>query len=710
MSSELYCGKDLRKYLYVVAVAAIFILIGSYWYTHYYLNGIGFDAIKGDDPSSNHRIMASNAPGSGTVGRTPPPVNAPWVQTAAAIVPRGGSFSRVARQLTPSVVNVSATRTPGIAPTTTIPGTAQQGEGLRFADPFSGKAMESVGSGVIVTKDGTILTNHHVVEKAREVYVTVFDLDGGTKRYHAEVVRTDVSRELALLTIVPDRPLQPAAFGNSERVQVGDPVIAIGSPFGLDQTVSQGIISSKRNAVTIEGIVHRGLLQTDAAINRGNSGGPLVNGKGWVVGINTAIYTPTGAFSGVGFAVPSNRVVEFLRETVRLPEVMAAAMVTDGAAPPITSKALITHEERGDCNQCHIMVKKPQPGINGAPPIPADAVAVHGNRGSNCAMCHAIVGSQPVNFMQGPLTNPGAGYSYIPGSAVGVGVAGMPVEVVGPYGMGLRVLDATLAQQVLSPYSEGVLVDQVVDGSLADQAGLLAGDVIFKLEGRWVKTPDSLRRRMSVHPSGGPVRLSIVRQGSRSNVSIMLSDQSQQTNTGVVSASPIAMVNTPGQTWARPNSQVPGQGWGGNGVQTPGGQTWANQGNQLQMVPNPGGNRLRMVPGNPVMTNPVGANPAATAPTEFEWLGMDLAPIDQALQAANSAVVGKQGALISEVDPGTAADLAGIKAGDVVRAIDNQPVLTAVALDKVIKATPPGGRNILLEIDRDNVRMFAVIQ
>ncbi|MFN3078182.1 MAG: S1C family serine protease, partial [Alphaproteobacteria bacterium] len=126
-----------------------------------------------------------------------------------------------------------------------------------------------------------------------------------------------------------------ATFGSSEGMLVGESVIAIGAPFGLSHSVSQGIISSKRNTITIEGQVHKELIQTDAAINQGNSGGPLVNRRGEVIGINTAIYTTTGAFSGIGFAIPAERVVEFLDDVMpRPPAVAAVPQAVDPAQQP----------------------------------------------------------------------------------------------------------------------------------------------------------------------------------------------------------------------------------------------------------------------------------------------------------------------------------------------------------------------------------------
>ena len=163
----------------------------------------------------------------------------------------------------------------------------------------------SVGSGVIVDKRGYIITNQHVIANATSVNVTLFGAENVV--YPAEIVLQEQEQDLAILKIVLNRGLPAAKLGNSEMIEVGDIVLTIGSPFGLEQTVTMGIISDDRRNLTIEGKLYEDLIQTDAAINKGNSGGPLININGEVIGINTAIYAPTGTFAGVGFAIPINK-------------------------------------------------------------------------------------------------------------------------------------------------------------------------------------------------------------------------------------------------------------------------------------------------------------------------------------------------------------------------------------------------------------------
>lgn len=198
-----------------------------------------------------------------------------------------------------------------------------------------------LGSGIIVDDRGYILTNYHVVAGATSIVVSVPGVKG--VQYVGQVVRTDVETDLALVKLLVDAEFPTAPLGNSNTIQVGDFVLAIGSPFGLEQTVTSGIISDTDRTLNIEGRTYIDLIQTDAFINRGNSGGPLVNISGEVIGINTAIYSPTEGFSGVGFAIPINHAREILRGVTEAPEaaqaraILAAQMAQLAAAGPEVS-------------------------------------------------------------------------------------------------------------------------------------------------------------------------------------------------------------------------------------------------------------------------------------------------------------------------------------------------------------------------------------
>ena len=186
---------------------------------------------------------------------------------------------------------------------------------LHIADPagtnFPGRSYQEIGSGVVINPDGFIITNYHVVVDAEEIKVTRFDNDHN-HFYDAQIVGLYPEIDLAILKVDSISPFPYAVFGDSDRMNVGDWILAIGSPFGLDQSVTTGIISAKRQSLFINGAEYKDLLQTDASINPGNSGGPLVNIDGDVIGINTAISDSPEITNDIGFAIPSNNVTQLL--------------------------------------------------------------------------------------------------------------------------------------------------------------------------------------------------------------------------------------------------------------------------------------------------------------------------------------------------------------------------------------------------------------
>src|SRR6201981_1432717 len=242
------------------------------------------------------------------------------------------TFSQIAKQLEPAVVNINTESTiknphkqrrgarPG--PDEDDNGGGGGGGGSPFDDFFDrffggqggpggggGDIKErSLGSGVVVDAKGYIITNRHVIEKADRIRVRLQDDPPGVQ-HDAKVVGSDQETDLAVIKIEATSGLPTAKMGNSDSMQVGDWVLAVGSPFGLSETVTAGIVSAKGRDI-VPDRQFQTFIQTDAAINPGNSGGPLVNMNGEVIGINTAILTDTNAYAGVGFALPSNTVVQ----------------------------------------------------------------------------------------------------------------------------------------------------------------------------------------------------------------------------------------------------------------------------------------------------------------------------------------------------------------------------------------------------------------
>lgn len=215
-----------------------------------------------------------------------------------------GTFADVAEKVSPAVVNISAVR---LIRRTVPDQVFMDPWAQEFFDQFYGQqqpdryiTQPSLGSGVIVDPAGYILTNNHVVAKAAEIVVKLQD----GQEYKAEIMGTDPRTDLAVIRVKGRKSWPAAELGDSDRLRVGDWVVAVGSPFGLEQTVTQGIISAKGRNIN-QG-PYDNFLQTDASINPGNSGGPLVDMSGKVVGINTAIFSNTGGSLGIGFAVPIN--------------------------------------------------------------------------------------------------------------------------------------------------------------------------------------------------------------------------------------------------------------------------------------------------------------------------------------------------------------------------------------------------------------------
>ncbi len=193
------------------------------------------------------------------------------------------SFADLAEKLTPSVVNISSF-------------SQSETENSEGNTPLS----ESLGSGFIIDGNGYIITNNHVVDKAESISVTLSD----NTKTEARVIGKDPKTDLALIKIETKRPLNAVKFGDSDKIRVGDWVLAIGNPFGLGSSVTAGIVSAKSR--DIESGPYDSFIQTDASINQGNSGGPMFNLQGEVIGISSAIFSTTGASQGVGFAIPAN--------------------------------------------------------------------------------------------------------------------------------------------------------------------------------------------------------------------------------------------------------------------------------------------------------------------------------------------------------------------------------------------------------------------
>jgi serine protease Do len=234
----------------------------------------------------------------------------------AKMVP--GSFADLAEKLMPSVVNIASTQT---IRTTSNPFPFEFPEGSPFEDMFKEfnqpreRKATGLGSGFIIDSKGIVVTNNHVIQGAEDIVVSV----NGSKEYKAKVIGKDPYMDLAVLQIESDEKFIPVSFGDSDKARVGDWVIAIGNPYGFGGTVTTGIISSRNRDIGLTR--YDDFIQTDASINRGNSGGPLFDLNGKVVGINTAIIAPGRSGSiGIGFAIPSNSASKVIEQLIEFGE------------------------------------------------------------------------------------------------------------------------------------------------------------------------------------------------------------------------------------------------------------------------------------------------------------------------------------------------------------------------------------------------------
>jgi len=271
---------------------------------------------------------------------------------------------------------------------------AQKKRQLEGGNPGNAIWYESVGSGFVVDQRGYVLTNLHVVDGAQNINISLWRSQ--QNEFSAHVVDADKSLDLALLKIESNERFQAAPMGNSDGLETGDWVICVGSPFGFKHSVSFGIVSDLHRKMVIDGTTYQDMIQTDAVINQGNSGGPLIDIDGQVVGVGTAIYAPQGTYVGLGFGIPINRVKHFVsRVTGALPAAFIRAALPQTAKEPINMNKKMpndaVHKEFSNCLECHTITQKSVVSLQAAmthPPIAA------------CDQCHILVKDKPV---KGPV-------------------------------------------------------------------------------------------------------------------------------------------------------------------------------------------------------------------------------------------------------------------------------------------------------------------
>jgi serine protease Do len=437
---------------------------------------------------------ASQAQSEKTPAATAPPfVGGDGARVVPAALPLGasGSFAQVVEAVGPAVVNIN-TFTRGGARTPVEEFFGDEIFRRFFGDvPEREQQQRSLGSGVIVDPSGITLTNAHVVERASDIEVVTSD----GKKHKAKVVGVDRRTDLAVLRLQGGGPYRAAALGDSDRMRVGDWVLAIGSPFGLQQTVTAGIISAKSRSLT--GGPFDDFLQTDAAINPGNSGGPLVNMSGEVVGINSAILSRSGGNVGIGFAIPVNMAKRIYTELVAKGKVTRGWLgVSIQPLTPELAKSFGLKEAKGVLIS-DVIAESPaeKAGVQAGDIITEfDGKKLDGPQDLQRAVAGAAPGkAMPMTLWRDKTTKtveirvgetPDENVALKPGGNRGKSLLGLDVRPITP----------DIARQLNLRNTEGVVVARVDDDSAAAEAGLQRGDVIREVNRQRVRSLQEFER------------------------------------------------------------------------------------------------------------------------------------------------------------------------------------------------------------------------
>ncbi|MBV8859867.1 MAG: DegQ family serine endoprotease [Acidobacteria bacterium] len=432
-----------------------------------------------------------------------------------------GSYADVLARVTPAVVTVRASRHTREAqqfPFMDDP-TLRELFGNRLPQQQPPRSEEHVerglGSGVIVSADGYILTNHHVVDGAEEIKV---DLNDG-RTLNAKVVGTDQPSDLAVLKIeATGLPVLP--LGDSDRARVGDVALAVGNPLGIGQTVTSGIISAKGRTTGLSDGSFEDFIQTDAAINRGNSGGALVNASGELIGINSQIYSPTGGNIGIGFAIPSNMAKDVMAQLIKTGHVrrgmlgvniqpvtadLAASLGLGQARGAIVSGV----QAGGPADRAGVKRGDVITAFNGTPVTdnntlrnavartqPGNVATLNVSRDNREQQLSVTLGELPVDTARGERAE-GEGATH---------------ESAGGLGLSVQPLSPALVQRFnLKDATQGLVVTDVAESGAGAEAGIQPGDVIEEVNRQPVRTVAELQAALK--GSGERPALLLVNRG-----------------------------------------------------------------------------------------------------------------------------------------------------------------------------------------------------
>ena len=441
-------------------------------------------------------------------------------------------FSQISKQLEPSVVNINTEST--IKNPHRRRGNQDDGDDDGQFDDFFNKFFggrgdgggaireRSLGSGVVVDPKGYIVTNRHVVEKADRIRVRLQD-DAPGVLHDAKVIGVDQETDLAVIKIDVDRALPVAKLGNSDSMEVGDWVLAIGSPFGLQETVTAGIVSAKgRNIVPQRQF--QSFIQTDAAINPGNSGGPLVNMSGEVIGINTAILTDTNAYAGVGFALPSNTIMQVYNQLIgpdhRVERGSIGIMFNAQENPAITrvygsgSGVTVSAVTAGSpADQAGLKIGDTIVSLDGKPVKNGDElVAEIASRRPTSKVTVGFLRNGKKQETTVTIADRAKLFAARLGDDEGSGEEATPKQ--SKLGLNVRGLTSDMADRLDVPAGKGVIAQEVKPGSFADDVGLARGDIILEVNKQPVNNEDDFNRVTSGLKSGQDVVFLVRQRGA----------------------------------------------------------------------------------------------------------------------------------------------------------------------------------------------------
>lgn len=384
---------------------------------------------------------------------------------------------------------------------------------FQFSVPQESYQQQGLGSGVLISEDGYLLSNNHVVRNADKITVILSD----ERQFQAEMIGSDAATDLAVLKI-DATGLTPARLGDSSALAVGDWVLAMGSPMGLEQTVTAGIISATGRANV--GIAdYEDFLQTDAAINPGNSGGPLVNIHGEVVGINTAIASRTGGNMGIGFAIPSNMAKSVQNAILNEGGVKRGRL---GVLIQDLTPDLAASFDYKSTNGVLVGDVVPNGPADEAGLEAGDIIVKYGDQPVRKAyeLRNAVAATAPQSQVtlkivrNGQTQNIDATVSELEQAATS---SSLSSDDSSPRRLGLTVRPLTQeirAQLQLESRVNGVVVTQIQPGSVAQREGIEVGDVILSINGRPITTPDDFRSAVTDSNTQG-LRLQLLRNGVR---------------------------------------------------------------------------------------------------------------------------------------------------------------------------------------------------